>query len=391
MSFFPNVSHEIRTPLSALLGFNELLAEHPYLHHGPPEIGDYLRNIHEHGRMLLALIDDLLDVARIESGQLRLQCEPCSLPQLLNDVVGSIRSWAESKRLTLEMDLGGESPPLISIDRLRLQQILVNLVNNAIKFTEQGGVRLAGRVVDCSGDRALLVISVSDTGVGMTAEEMLCLFQPFYRVRTTCGDAPRGTGLGLTISRRLAQQLGGDVTVQSTPAVGTRFTLQIPVSLHLSEVPARPGLPGKRQETLGATASVRTPSVPRLDARILLAEDHEANRQLITLRLNSTGAEVVPARNGKEAVELVHAAAAQGRPFDAVIMDMEMPVLDGYEAVRQLRAGGFTAPIVAVTAYAMSQDREECLRLGCNEHISKPIEWDRFFRELAVLLKAQEN
>ena len=130
---------------------------------------------------------------------------------------------------------------------------------------------------------------------------------------------------------------------------------------------------------------------PRLHARILLAEDHDANRQVITLRLNSIGAEVVPARNGKEALEQVRDAAEQGRPFDAVIMDMEMPVLDGYEAVRQLRAGGFTSPIIAVTAYAMSKDRDECLRLGCDDHISKPIEWDRFFRKLIQLLAARNG
>ena len=194
----------------------------------------------------------------------------------------------------------------------------------------------------------------------MTAEEMSGLFQPFYRVRPALRDGPRGTGLGLVICQRLARQLGGDVTVRSTPSVGSTFTLTVPVGLptpdevaqtHRRDKPHRP--PISRE-----TAS----PVPRLHARLLLAEDHDANRQVITLRLNSIGAEVVPARNGKEALERVRDAAEQGRPFDAVIMDMEMPVLDGYEAVRQLRAGGFTAPIIAVTAYAMSKDRDECLR-----------------------------
>ena len=147
--------------------------------------------------------------------------------------------------------------------------------------------------------------------------------------------------------------------------------------------------PGKPREPPRRGRPPRRP--PRLHGRILLAEDHDANRQIISLRLNQHGAEVVPARNGKEALEQVRDAAEQGRPIDAVIMDMEMPVLDGYEAVRQLRAGGFTGPIIAVTAYAMSKDRDECLGLGCDDHISKPIDWDRFFRKLIQLLTVRNG
>jgi CheY-like chemotaxis protein len=227
-------------------------------------------------------------------------------------------------------------------------------------------------------------MEIDDTGIGMTAEEMSGLFQPFYRVRPALRDGPRGNGLGLAICQRLARQLGGDVTVRSIPSVGSTFTLTVPVGLPAPDEVVQPRPQGKLQ-TPPASRETASP-VPRLHARILLAEDHDANRQVITLRLNSIGAEVVPARNGKEALEQVRDAAEQGRPFDAVIMDMEMPVLDGYEAVRQLRAGGFTSPILAVTAYAMSKDREECLRLGCDEHISKPIEWDHFFRMLIQLL-----
>jgi len=387
--FLSNVSHEIRTPLSALLGFNELLAEHPFLQQGPAEIQEYLGNIREHGQLLLALIDDLLDVARIEAGQLRVEREPCSLSQIFTDVVESLRAGAEAKHLKLEAELAGGTPQLIATDRLRLHQILVNLIDNAIKFTDRGGIRLTGRMMDRPGGEAALVLEIDDTGIGMTAEEMSGLFQPFYRVRPALRDGPRGTGLGLAICQRLARQLGGDVTVRSIPSVGSTFTLMVPVGVPEPDEVARSQPPGKHQEPPSSRETASP--VPRLHARILLAEDHDANRQVITLRLNSIGAEVVPARNGKEALERVRDAAEQGRPFDAVIMDMEMPVLDGYEAVRQLRAGGFTSPIIAVTAYAMSKDRDECLRLGCDDHISKPIEWDRFFRKLIQLLTAQNG
>ncbi len=387
--FLSNVSHEIRTPLSALLGFNELLAEHPSLQQGPAEIQEYLGNIREHGQLLLGLIDDLLDVARIEAGQLRVERETCSLPQIVTDVVESLRAGADAKQLKLEAELAGGTPQLIATDRLRLHQILVNLIDNAIKFTDRGGIRLTGRLLDRPGAEAALVIEIDDSGMGMTAQEMSGLFQPFYRVRPARRDGPRGTGLGLAICQRLARQLGGDVTVRSALSVGSTFTLTVPVGVPAADEAAPSQPPGKRQEP--TSAGVTALPGPRLHARILLAEDHDANRQLITLRLNSIGAEVVPARNGKEALEEVRDAAAQGRPFDAVIMDMEMPVLDGYEAVRQLRAGGFTSPIIAVTAYAMSKDRDECLRLGCDDHISKPIEWDRFFRKLIQLLGAQNG
>ncbi len=387
--FLSNVSHEIRTPLSALLGYSDLLAEHPFLRQGPSEIDEYLRNIRVHGQLLLGLIDDLLDVARIESGQLRVERETCSLSQLVTDVVESLRAGAEAKQLKLEVMLAGKAPQHIATDRLRLRQILVNLIDNAIKFTDQGRIRLAGQVIEHPGAEAALVLEVEDTGIGMSGDEVAGLFQPFYRVRPALRDGPRGTGLGLAICRRLARQLGGDIVVRSTPLVGSTFSLTIPVGVPAAD-PTAPTQPLRPLHESPLSQQVASPA-PLLRVRLLLAEDHDANRQLITLRLNRIGAEVMPVRNGREAIEKIREAAEEGRPFDGVIMDMEMPVLDGYEAVRQLRAGGFTGPILAVTAYAMSKDRDECLSLGCDDHISKPIEWDRFYRKLIQLLPAQNG
>jgi CheY-like chemotaxis protein len=229
--------------------------------------------------------------------------------------------------------------------------------------------------------------AVSDMGIGMTETEMVDLFQPFYRVRSGERGTPAGTGLGLAICKRIARRLGGDIAVRSAPGAGSTFTLSIPAGTpeeidfsqqppEVAEVPA---------------VAVGPVPAPRLHGRILVADDNEANRQLIGLRLRRAGADVVMAGDGQEALDRTTEASDQLRPFDAVIMDMQMPVLDGYEAVRELRARGFRQPIVAVTAYAMSEDRDECLGLGCDEFFSKPIEWDRLLAKLSRLLAARDR
>ncbi len=384
--FLSSVSHEIRTPLSAVLGFVELLRENPYLQSGPAEIAGQLGSICQNGEFLLALIDDLLDLSRIESGQLLVEREPCSTREIVSGVLESLRAKAEAKRLRLEVEFVGVIPETIDTDRLRLRQVLVNLVDNAIKFTRQGEVRLTVRSLDRSDGERFLGFEVADTGIGIAEAELPRVFGPFYRVRSRTPDSPAGTGLGLAICDRVAKRLGGDIRVQSTPDEGSIFTLSIPVgprhepdgTAQADEGPAR-----------AASTVLSQPAQPRLNARILVTDDNEANQQLIGIRLSRAGAEVVTALNGREALDRVREALEDGRPFDALIMDMQMPVLDGYEAVRQLRAGGFTEPIMAVTAYAMSQDREECLSLGCDDYVSKPIEWDRFYAKLTRLLDAK--
>jgi CheY-like chemotaxis protein len=380
-----SVSHEIRTPLTAILGFIEVLGEHPNLQGGPAEIGEHLATIRQNGQFLLALIDDLLDISRIEAGQLRVESEPCFPVGIVSDVVDSLRAKAEAKHLRIEVDYLGAIPPAVLTDRLRLRQILVNLLDNAIKFTERGEVRLTTRTIDHPGADQVLQFAVSDTGIGMTAAEMIDLFQPFYQVTSVAADRRIGTGLGLAICKRIARRLGGDITAQSAPGSGSIFTLSIPAA-RAEEIEGcrRPEVsPGP--PAIGPARSL----LPRLHARILLADDNQANQKLISFRLSQAGAEVVTAGNGNEALDRTNEAAMEGRPFDAVIMDMQMPVLDGYEAVRQLRARGFTEPILAVTAYAMNEDREECLSMGCDDFISKPIEWDRLMAKLTRLLTAK--
>jgi PAS domain S-box-containing protein len=385
--FLSSVSHELRTPLTAILGFVDVLVEHPKLPASSPDIAEHLGIIRQNGQFLLALIDDLLDISRIEAGQLRIEREPCSPVQIVSDVVESLRAKADAKQLRIEVEFTGAVPSAVATDRLRLQQILVNLMDNAIKFTERGEVRLTVRMIDHASNAPVLQFAVSDMGIGMTAAEMLGLFQPFYRISSSAAESPSGTGLGLAICKRIARRLGGDVAVQSAPGAGSTFTLSIPVA-RAEDVDASRRPEESPKPT--ASAAART-APPRLQARILLADDNQANQKLISLRLCQAGAEVVTAGNGKEALDRTSEAALEGRPFDAVIMDMQMPVLDGYEAVRELRARGFTEPILAVTAYAMSEDREECIGAGCDDHLSKPIQWDRFLAKLTRLLAAKDS
>ena len=228
--FLSSVSHELRTPLTAILGFADVLDEHPYLRAGPAEINEHLGTIRQNGQFLLALIDDLLDISRIEAGQLRVEREPCFPARIVSDAVESLRAKAEAKQLRIDVEVAGTLPPVIATDRLRLQQILVNLLDNAIKFSERGAVRLTARMIDQPGGQPVFQFAVSDTGIGMTAAEMSELFQPFYRVRSGAQDSPAGTGLGLAICKRIAKRLGGDITVESDPESGSTFTLSIPAA-----------------------------------------------------------------------------------------------------------------------------------------------------------------
>jgi CheY-like chemotaxis protein len=362
-----------------------VLIEHPELKRAPDEIEEHLATIRQNGQFLLALIDDLLDISRIEAGNLRVESEPCSPAEIVSDVVESLRAKADAKQLRIEVQLTRPIPPTLVTDRLRLKQILVNLLDNAIKFSESGAIRLVAGAIDRPDGGQLLEFAVTDMGIGMTAAEMTGLFQPFYRVPSAAADRPGGTGLGLAICKRIARRLGGDITVQSAPNSGSKFTLSIPVAR--GEIEDRPRLEESPEPPALAAAH---PLAARLHARILLAEDNQANQKLMSYRLSQAGAEVVAVGNGKEALDRTNEAALAGHPFDAVIMDMQMPVLDGYEAVRQLRDRGFTEPIIAVTAFAMPDDRDECLGLGCDDFISKPIQWDRFLARLARLLPAKK-
>jgi CheY-like chemotaxis protein len=276
------------------------------------------------------------------------------------------------KRVPLAIQATTPIPATIYSDTTRVYQILINLLGNAIKFTDKGEVRLDVRLISEGRGSPRLEFVVSDTGIGMTQEQLARLFQPFAQADHSITERFGGTGLGLSVSKRLANLLGGDIRVQSEPGRGSTFVFELPTG-PLDNVPLVQTIE-PRPTAVQAPANTSI----RLDrsTRVLLAEDGPDNQRLISLILRKAGAEVSTVENGQAAVETAMDALHKGTPFDVVLMDMHMPVLDGFAAVRQLRQAGYAHPIIALTAEAMRDDRNKCLSAGCDDYASKPIQRD---------------
>jgi CheY-like chemotaxis protein len=365
--FLANMSHEIRTPMTAILGYADLMLDE--------NVGRTTREhivvIKRNGEHLLKVIGEILDFSRIEAEKLHIELVRCSLVQLVAEAVSLTSTQAVAKQLTLKAELVGPLPETVLTDPLRLRQVLVNLVDNAIKFTDQGEVRITARIADDS-DRPRICFEVTDTGIGLNEEQIGKLFKPFSQVDNSSTRKFGGTGLGLCISKRLAEALGGSIELRSEPGKGSTFSVTID-----------PGpLDGicmiqNAQESLFDRPSTTTTTPPgeiEFHGRILVAEDVIENQRLICLMLKNTGAEMIAVENGQLAVEAAQAACDAGEPFDLILMDMQMPVMDGYEATRQLRKRGYNGSIVALTAHAMVEDCQKCLDAGCNDYLAKPFQ-----------------
>jgi signal transduction histidine kinase/FixJ family two-component response regulator/HPt (histidine-containing phosphotransfer) domain-containing protein len=368
--FLANMSHEIRTPLTAILGFTEVLREEAVRDGATDEQLQAMDTIQRAGGHLLSVINDILDISKIEAGRLEVESVATPLPAVLLEVESLMRARASAKGVTLETRVLTPVPDRILTDPTRLRQILMNLVGNAAKFTERGRILVETSLEDESRGMTL-VIAVDDTGPGMTEDQAAQLFQPFTQADSSVTRRYGGTGLGLTISRRLAHLMGGEVElVQTSPGRGSRFELRLPVQETAD---------ARRVDRLVADADPSDPSpegsalVP-LTGRILLAEDGEDNQRLIALLLKAAGADVTTVPNGREALEALDWAAAGGAPFDLLLTDMQMPEMDGYTLARTLRDAGATIPIVALTAHAMADDRTRCLQAGCDDYATKPID-----------------
>jgi signal transduction histidine kinase/CheY-like chemotaxis protein len=362
-AFIANISHEIRTPMNAILGYAEMLLATDCT---TEQRHNCVKVIRRNGEHLLAIINDILDISKVEACRMSAERIGCDVPQLIADVIGLTRPKAIEKRLQFEVTFDDMIPRTVLTDPVRAKQVLVNLVGNAIKFTPSGAVRLHV-AHDISYFGHSLRFSISDTGIGMTAEQMTTLFQPFTQADASTTRKFGGTGLGLTISKRLAQILGGDITVESIEGKGSTFCFTL-------DGGPREGvelLQKFTQEKLDVPDFVPTLAGReiRLRGKVLLAEDGEDNQHLLITFLQQSGVEVVLASNGEAALRLALAG-----DFDLVLMDMQMPVMDGYRATSELRAAGFTKPIVALTAHAMAEDRLKCLATGCCEYLSKPID-----------------
>ena len=384
--FLANMSHEIRTPMTAILGFADLLSNSLSV----PEDAEAVQTIKRNGLYLMNIIDDILDLSKIEAGRMILERVSCDPAAILADIFSLMRVRARAKSLSLHVEWKGPIPATIQSDPLRLRQILINLIGNAIKFTEIGTVRVTGRMVAPQAGRPQMQFDITDTGIGMSPQQIGRIFQPFTQGDSSTNRMFGGTGLGLVISKRLAEMLGGNITVSSTVGQGSTFTLTIDVgSMEGVRMLLEPGegiRPDKRPTESGAGQRAI-----RLDGRILLVEDGRDNQRLISRLLTLAGAEVALAENGQQAVDLVLAARRESRPFDLILMDMQMPVMDGYHATRLLRDEGIDLPIIALTAHAMSGDRDKCLEAGCTDYLSKPIDRTSLLKTVSHHLRGSEK
>ncbi len=378
--FLANMSHEIRTPMTAILGFSDVLLANL----DNEESRSAADTIRRNGEYLLELINDILDLSKIEDGGLELERTGCSPVRIVADVASLMRVRAEAKSLPLAIEYLGAIPESIQCDPTRLRQILINLLGNAVKFTETGSVRLVTRLVEHDGTPRLR-FDVIDTGIGMTEPQAARIFRPFTQADSSTNRKYGGTGLGLTICRRLAEMLGGDITFTSAPCEGSTFSLTVDVG-PLDGIRMLDD-PGEVQTGREGKAESAAPTV-EINGRILLAEDGPDNQRLISFLLKKAGAAVALAENGKIAVETALAAQRDGAQFDLILMDMQMPLMDGYEATRQLRKAGFSGPIVALTANAMVGDEEKCRQAGCDDYLTKPIDRDMFLPLVATYANA---
>lgn len=373
-AFLANMSHEIRTPLTAIIGFSETLLDPKQ---AMLERVDSIRTIIRGGKHLLNIINDILDVSKIEAGRLEIEQIAVNPFEVLDDVRAIVALLAEEKQLLFEVDHVFPLPTQIVSDPLRLKQILINLCNNAIKFTNRGSVRIK---VSCDPDAQQMTFQVVDTGIGMTAAQIEAVFRPFTQADPSTTREYGGTGLGLYLSRQLAERLGGEISVESTPEVGSRFTLTVRTGpLDPSQFVSQWSRPVASAEALVGEVT--------LSGEVLVVEDNIDNQKLVSFLLRRVGATVAIAENGLQAVEM-----ALAHPFDLVLMDMQMPVLGGIDATRQLRERGYLAPIVALTANAMKrEDVNAFLEAGCDDFIAKPIHRARLYELLARYLHSSTS
>lgn len=376
-AFLANISHEIRTPLAAILGHVELLSDR---RSGAEEADLYLRTIRDSGGHLNQLLSDLLDVSRIEAGRMELDVKPCDLAELLAHLGSAFEPQAGERGLELAIDTGAWLPWRFDADATRLRQVLQNLLSNAIKYTEHGRVELtvsSDRATSATPREATLELVVSDTGVGISEEDQTRLFRRFTQLEAPEAMRLTGFGLGLSITRQLTELMGGEIRVESSLGEGSSFAVRVPVS----------GCGAWAHKTVYARASGSTllSEMPRLIGTVLIADDSQALQLLYERTLRRWGLECGTATDGREATR-----QARGRRFDAILMDWQMPVMDGLAATRELRRSGVATPILALTAAAMPGDEERCLAAGCDGYLVKPIDFKELHRWLAGFLAPAE-
>ena len=377
--FLANMSHEIRTPLNGILGFTEVLKNGEY---PQAKRSEYLDLIHSSGKHLLGLINDILDLSKVEAGKMEFECRPCSVWQIVDEVVSGMKIEAKRKDLFLRASANCQLPANVETDPIRLKQLLTNLIGNALKFTESGGVSVSiGYSASDDPSSPTITLEVKDTGIGISEDSQQQIFAAFNQADNSITRRFGGTGLGLTISRRIVEALGGRLQVESVKGAGSTFEIILPVQVLDDVAMVDPGAISCVGDDCTASGDLKitqqqesslTSADSRLSGRhILLCEDGEINRELVELILSEAGVKVTTAINGQLGLQAFQRSPDQ---FDLVLMDMQMPVMDGYSAASKLREMGYRGPILALTAHAMQGDRQRCIDAGCNGYLTKPID-----------------
>jgi signal transduction histidine kinase/ActR/RegA family two-component response regulator len=378
--FLANMSHEIRTPMNAILGMSRLLAQAGL----SAENQEMVQAILISAENLLAIINDILDFSKIEAGKLHINPERTRLGRLLSETMDALAFTARDKGLDLAQDLDPALPGEVLVDPVRLRQILVNLLGNALKFTARGSVTLSARVVEKDRGTVRVRFEVRDTGIGIPAEKLAVIFEAFGQADGAVTRRFGGTGLGLTISSTLTRLMGGErIEVESEPGQGSTFRLTLPLTL------PREAAPEKDQVRPGEAPGQPDSPVDFSRLRILAAEDNKFNQILLRKILSNLGVtQVTMAANGQEALDLM--LADPGR-FDVVLMDVQMPVMDGLTATRRLREAGIKTPVAALTAHAMKEDEDRCRAAGMDDYLSKPFRAEALIEVLEKYIKARSK
>jgi signal transduction histidine kinase/CheY-like chemotaxis protein len=367
--FIANMSHDVRTPMTAILGYTRVLEDELGARATGPT-GEALAAIQRSGEHLLHLINDVLDLSKIEANRLVLASEPFSVRDLISGSVSVVRSLAEAKGISLMIELGSPVPARLVGDEARLRQVLLNLLGNAVKFTERGGVRLlVSAPAGAGAGESRLVLKIEDSGIGMSPDQVARVFQPFVQADPSHTRRFGGTGLGLTIARRLVEAMNGSVEIESEPGVGSRFRVSLTLPISGAEVIEDPEtLSEPERPWVRAEGADGAPT----GGRVLLVEDGPDNQRLVAYTLGKSSVEIRIESDGEAGLGRMLEAWEQGEPFDLVLLDMQIPTIDGYTVASRARARGYTGRIVALTAHAMTGDRERCLRAGCDGYLSKP-------------------